>query len=146
MNRLLEPFGFIRVLVTATDWANFFSLRLAPDAQPEIRDLARAMKQAMADSTPVRTGEHMPYLTTRERTHPQKGLISAARCARVSYMTFDDKEPDVEADIQLARRLLRDRHMTPFEHQAFASEECGRYANLTDWVSQRFLFEHPGEA
>lgn len=47
VNRILEPFQFIKVIVTATDWYNFFMLRLAPDAQPEIRQLARAIYDEM---------------------------------------------------------------------------------------------------
>lgn len=47
VNRILEPFQFIKVIVTATDWCNFFVLRLAPDAQPEIRELASAIYDEM---------------------------------------------------------------------------------------------------
>lgn len=47
VNRILEPFQFIKVIVTATDWYNFFMLRLSPDAQPEIRQLARAIYDEM---------------------------------------------------------------------------------------------------
>lgn len=47
VNRILEPFQFIRVIVTATEWSNFFILRLAPDAQPEIRELARVIYDEM---------------------------------------------------------------------------------------------------
>jgi cysteinyl-tRNA synthetase len=35
-NRLLEPFLWHTVIVTATDWSNFFALRANPEAQPEI--------------------------------------------------------------------------------------------------------------
>lgn len=34
-NRLLEPFMWAEVVVTATEWDNFFKLRLAHDSQPE---------------------------------------------------------------------------------------------------------------
>ena len=47
VNRILEPFQFIKVIVTATEWYNFFMLRLAPDAQPEIRQLARVIYDEM---------------------------------------------------------------------------------------------------
>lgn len=47
INRILEPFQFIKVIVTATEWDNFFALRLAPDAQPEIQQLARAIYDEM---------------------------------------------------------------------------------------------------
>jgi thymidylate synthase ThyX len=59
VNRILEPFQFISVIVTASEWANFFILRDHPDAQPEIRFLAQLMKQAMDASTPVlRSPDH----------------------------------------------------------------------------------------
>ena len=35
VNRVLEPFTYIDVVVTATDYANWFALRLDKDAQPE---------------------------------------------------------------------------------------------------------------
>ena len=47
INRILEPFQYINVIVTATDWDNFLNLRLASDAQPEMQDLARAIKGEM---------------------------------------------------------------------------------------------------
>lgn len=47
VNRILEPFQFIRVIVTATEWRNFFILRLAPDAQPEMRELAGVIYDEM---------------------------------------------------------------------------------------------------
>lgn len=47
VNRILEPFQFIRVIVTATEWRNFFILRLAPDAQPEMQELAGAIYDEM---------------------------------------------------------------------------------------------------
>ena len=65
VNRVLEPFTYIDVVVTATDYANWFALRLDKDAQPEIQQLAQAMKDAMDTSKPVllNPGEwHLPYI------------------------------------------------------------------------------------
>lgn len=39
-NRLLEPFLFHKVIITASEWSNFFKLRTHPDAQSEIRTIA----------------------------------------------------------------------------------------------------------
>ena len=36
-NRLLEPFLLQKKVITATEWDNFFDLRLKDDAQPEIQ-------------------------------------------------------------------------------------------------------------
>jgi len=133
VNRLTEPFQHISVLVTATEWDNFFKLRLHPDAQPEIQKLARVMKAAMdeSDPTPLQPDEwHLPYIREQDITMGQVGegkpfcvnledlkLISAARCARVSYLNHDQSEPDIGKDLALAERLAESGHWSPFEHQ-----------------------------
>lgn len=122
-NRLLEPFQFIKVIVTATEWENFFNLRLHPDAQPEIQELARLMRNAM-DQTDVTWTEydewHMPYVTNDDGDMDPLDRLkcSVARCARVSYMTHDNGEPDRAKDLSLHDMLLEAGHMSPFEHQA----------------------------
>ena len=124
INRYLDPWMYQDKIVTGTEWDNFFNLRLASDAQPEIHELAQRMKEAMDASTPkiLRTGQwHLPYITQEEReSHSIFGLrdISAARCARVSYLNHDKSAPDVGRDLRLATRLWGDKHFTPFEHQA----------------------------
>lgn len=66
VNRILEPFSHITVLVTATEWNNFYALRRHKDAQPEIQALANAMYAAHDASTPnpLKAGDwHLPYVT-----------------------------------------------------------------------------------
>lgn len=70
VNRILEPFQMMKTLVTATSFDNFFNLRCHKDAQPEIKQLADLMYQAMQKSTPevLQAGEwHTPYVQ-HERT------------------------------------------------------------------------------
>ena len=146
VNRLLEPFSFIRVLVTATEWQNFFDLRCSPEAQLEIRELAEAMRDCLACSQPVQRVWHLPYVDnpTLVSGLPSQNdfLRSAARCARVSYLKFDGKEPTVEEDIELAQKLIVSRHMTPFEHQAVVDRAGrARFANFTGWMSTRWALE-----
>ena len=74
-NRILEPYQMIKVIVTATDYANWFNLRLHPDAQPEIHELAKVMYEALALSEPVELshGEwHLPYI---ERERDEEGEL-----------------------------------------------------------------------
>lgn len=121
VNRLLEPFSHINVVVTATEWDNFFSLRDHPAAMPEFRRLARAIKQAMDDATPTHLnhGEwHAPYTDHLHLTTADAIKISTARCARVSYKTTDGGTPTYEQDFILYEGLFKERHMSPFEHQA----------------------------
>lgn len=118
INRYLEPFMYQHKVVTATEWNNFFDLRLAPNAQPEIRELARCMKDAMDESTPtpLKKGKwHLPYTDSSDAGDI---WISAARCARVSYSKHDGARPSRDEDMKLARFLKDHKHMTPFEHQA----------------------------
>lgn len=65
-NRLLSPFIYVETLATATTWDNFFALRLAPDAQPEIQELAGAMLEAYRSSKPKEGIVHLPYVTQDE--------------------------------------------------------------------------------
>lgn len=126
VNRLLEPWMWAHTLVTATEWRNFFALRLHDDAQPEIQALAQAMRDAMDSSTPVFTpvgGWHRPYIsgTWMDREDLRTAnMVSAARCARVSYAPFDGST-DVLKEIARAEKLLmaRPAHASPFEHIAF---------------------------
>lgn len=63
INRLLEPFQMHTVLITSTEWENFFVQRCSPLAQPEIRLFAEAVREALASSEPrpLRHGEwHTP--------------------------------------------------------------------------------------
>jgi hypothetical protein len=115
------------VVVTATDWANFYSLRDHEAAAPEIQALAIAMREAMDASNPdvLPFHEwHLPYVTNDEVTHYNSYdccLLSTARCARVSYAPFDnDGKVDIEADLRLADRLIGSSplHASPAEHQA----------------------------
>ncbi len=125
-NRLIEPFCWQTVLITATEWENFWGLRCNPDAQPEIRRAAEMMKAAHDESWPVQLqyGDwHLPLVDDVEQLLAE-GLtmldvvkVCIGRCARVSYLTHDGKR-DPKADIELSERLLKSGHMSPFEHAA----------------------------
>jgi thymidylate synthase ThyX len=141
INRILEPFMWHTVIISATEWENFFNLRLAENAQPEIRVAARMMFDAKAGSEPttVALGEwHLPLVQEDERSLPIEVLkkVSAARCARVSYLTHDGKR-DIEKDIELCERLWHDRHLSPFEHVATPSVDNAFHANFRGWVQMR---------
>ena len=157
VNRILEPFQFIKVIVTATDWDNFFVLRLAPDAQPEIRELASAIYNEMGRYHNKDVGvleldkEHivvsLPYITDEDIKEIGKEeyhllmKISAARCARVSYNNHDGSKPDIEKDLKLYDHLYDSKHMSPMEHACIRDEDYRKNANLTGWKSLRYLIE-----
>ena len=149
-NRILEPFQYMHVIVTATEWENFFNLRAHPDAQPEIHELAIQMQKAMRQNKPrhLEDGEwHLPYVRWTERTRQPIDLclkVSAARCARVSYLTHDGKVPDVDKDVELYDRLVGSQplHASPIEHQATPLLDANHWSNnFRGWLQNRQLVE-----
>ena len=152
INRILEPFTKIKVIVTATEWDNFFKLRLAHDADPEIQDLAKAIKLAMDNAAEyiyinALGGCTLPYVNIDEITAIEDRrllkLISAARCARVSYLNHDGSAPDILKDLKLAKHLIESGHMTPFEHQCRSIFEGDAfYYNLRNFQSARYMLDH----
>ncbi len=163
INRLLEPFLPHTIIVSATDWQGFWDQRCHPDAQPEIRVAAEAMKSAYDASKPehLAWGDfHLPYITDEERAEfPLRGSelgedyfsaknlpkispllkISAARSARVSYLTHDGKR-DIQKDIELYERLAFHvpAHASPLEHPARVSYHNHR-GNFSGFAQLRHL-------
>lgn len=162
VNRLLEPFQWIKVVCTATEWDNFFTIRDHHAAQPEIQELAKLMKEAMDKSTPneLKSGEwYLPYVNhnSQDMIDEQHSMnwddyikvaikASVARCARVSYMKHDNSNPSIEEDIELYNMLAvrpykSDKitldvdepvHLSPLEHQATPMP----YVNHKQWARQ----------
>lgn len=126
VNRLLEPFMHIDVLVTATEWTNFMALRDHEAAEPHIQILAREIKKARDASTPKllkRDEWHLPYVIDGEDdllTLEQKLMVSVARCSRVSYSNHEGKISTLAEDHAQYERLLGASpiHASPAEHQA----------------------------
>ena len=145
-NRLLEPFMWHTVIVTATEWDNFYALRANSQAQPEIRQTAEAMRQAYLQSEPAEVdyGQwHLPLIQSDERHLAVSSLvkISAGRCARVSYLTHAGQR-DPQEDIALYERLTASGHMSPLEHVArpLLPEEMRRSVwsgNFRGWHQHR---------
>ena len=147
-NRLTEVWMPITIVVSATEWNNFFTLRTHPDAQPEIQKIAIMMKGALDSSTPklIKKGNyHRPFIQQQdidEVSHlneDEKSIIlnkvSFGRCARVSYLTHNNKR-DITEDVKLCDRLLESRHLSPFEHVAQPAESQF-YGNFFGWKQYR---------
>jgi thymidylate synthase ThyX len=153
-NRLLEPFMYHTVIVTGTEWENFFSLRAHPAAEIHIADLAEKMLNRYNKSTPkvLKSGEwHIPFggkmdytrlcevlvsdgtsgLTGSKHAEALEKLqvkIATARCARVSYLNYEGND-DYFADVKLHNMLSGSGHWSPFEHcaQAMSANEMETY-------------------
>jgi thymidylate synthase ThyX len=162
-NRILEPWSHIKVVVTATDWDNFFWLRNHPDAQPEIHELAAQMWAAYSTHEPVLLSEnqwHLPYLDeykiiaddlykiakSNKKIKIDKLIsqsdaikLSASLCAQVSYRKADES---VEKAIKIYDRLVTSTpvHASPFEHQAMPAKwDTTISGNFRGWIQYRQL-------
>lgn len=144
-NRILEPWQYINVIVTSTEWDNFFELRIHPDAQPEIQALAKAIYDEMESSVTIQrehTEWHLPYITDEERKYYDiEDLLKAstARCARVSYSNHDGTAANLANDIKLHDRLVGSVpiHASPAEHQATPGDPTYWYRNFRGWIQYR---------
>lgn len=127
VNRLLEPFSWITVICSGTEdaWANFFALRVHTMAEPHLQIIARKAFAAYHTSAPafLNFGHwHLPLVGFEGDEHlsdEDRPKISAARCARVSYLTHEGVR-DVQADKDLFDRLAGSRpiHASALEHPA----------------------------
>lgn len=141
-NRILEPFQWMRTIVTSTEWDNFFALRCNEAAEPNMQVLAYCMRDALAQSSPVERDMHMPYFDDIEYIKidgdvTKACVISAARCARVSYLNHDGSVPDIVKDLELGEKLMTSGHASPFEHVAIAAGADVRSRNFTGWTQYR---------
>ncbi len=164
-NRILEPWFNIRVILTGTDFENWFALRAHPDAQPEIRVLAEQMLELYNASEPnsLNVGEwHIPFgdkidndrvfqLINFENVGSEdvipkliekyKLKIATARCARVSYFNFEGKD-DYSKDVETCEKLFGSipRHLSPAEHPAQCMDDESYYGNLKGFKPYRKFF------
>jgi len=153
-NRILEPWVWHTVVCSATEWENFFKLRLHPDAQPEFQELAQRMQVAITGSTPRQIpwgGWHTPYTDELDEiatpalipfdydaSVPIRAWVSTARCAAVSYVRQGDKR-DPTKDVGLTVKLRASGHWSPFEHVAMASR-LSPTSNFRGWRQLRKFY------
>ncbi len=153
-NRLLEPWQYINVVVTSTDWANFFELRCHADAQPEFQELAYRIDDCISvwrgAEQVLRPGEwHLPYATGQEgegRSLDDRLKLSAACCAGTSYKTVDGAPMTSEKANEVFDKLMGGRpfHASPFEHQAQFSAAGAQHMSRNFnqyWWQHRSLIE-----
>lgn len=143
-NRILHSFLMNDAIVSATDWGNFFELRLAPDAQRQMRLSAVALHDAITASEPVLLQDrqwHLPltgFPGDEDLDIDQLIRVSTGRSARTSYLTHDGRR-DVQADLELYDRILGPRHLSPFEYASHPA--AGRHGNYTGWKQARWYVE-----
>lgn len=148
VNRLLEPFMWHTVIVTGTEWSNFFGLRCHEAAEIHMQKIAYMMLEEYNKSTPklLKPGEwHIPFEDQIDNQQLDKLLpevqpaslgwywefldslkvkISTVMAARTSYTVVgnDQKPLSYSRMIEIYDEMknAQPKHMSPFEHCAQA--------------------------
>jgi len=154
-NRILEPYAHITVVLSGTDFDNWFALRCHEMAQPEIHALADLMYEEYSKNSPnkLKNGTwHLPFIETADWADAYSEILtpeeaydillkrSVAKCARVSYLNHDGKKSTTQQDLELYDRLLGSAplHASPAEHQAMAIGDPNvRSGNFRGWIQYR---------
>lgn len=163
-NRITEPWMWITVVITATEWNNLFRLRCHSDAEIHFQKIAGMIQDALTASSPRELPAgywHLPFvediaadtiaavdLLQSIDCPPQfRGLdydealrrASVARCARVSYLTHEGKR-DIAKDLDLYDKLVQGSgfgHWSPHEHVARSEDELVRSGPFIGWTQFR---------
>lgn len=164
VNRIGEAFTFVRGVITATEFDNFFHLRIHPAADPFIQELARCMWEALqaSEAEILYEGEwHTPYVehfkhdisgkmayinpTQTQEVVAKHGTlwvslerakqISAAACAQVSFRKLDLSDETVD---RVYSRLVDEEtpHASCVEHQASPVKVYNCYEQRKLWINK----------
>ncbi len=171
-NRILEPYMYHTVIVSGTNWGNFFALRAHEAAEIHMQELAKKMLEAYNASDPKKlaAGEwHLPVgdsfdeerlndyaidMATGQSEEPISSLkikIATARCAGISYTIVGDDglEEDYGKLIRRHDKLLTSGHWSPFEHCAQAmheDEEMDWSGNFIGFTQYRKFFANENQS
>lgn len=124
-SRVLPAFKMMKGIATGTEdaWAKFLELRDNPLADVAMQEFAAKVKLAIENAQWNIHFQHIPYMTydQGESSYPWNVVVleCAARIARVSY----DKAGSGKSDYELGKRLLKNKHMSCFDHIAIYRDE-----------------------
>lgn len=142
-NSLLMAFGWINVLVTATSWDNFLTLRVDDAARPEMQKVGWMVGRALQASKPkfMKPGDwHLPFITNQEKEiYNQQTLLkmSVARCGHLTDEADTAKNFTLEQEFARYDRFIKECAWSTFEHQAEAMDRPERSGNFVGWKQNR---------
>lgn len=109
VNRIGEAFTFVRGVITATEFDNFFHLRIHPAADPFMQELARCMWEAyqQSEAEVLHEGEwHVPYVTT-SRSPVNNGIyyFTSYSDEELKKICWDCSPPSKEINLERAKQI-----------------------------------------
>lgn len=144
VNRITEAYQHMKIVLTGTEFNNWFWLRDHTDADPTIKELAQKMHELYKENKPTLLyyGQwHLPYVECTYSDYKQyysiegehisledAKMISASACAQVSYRKTD---MSLEKARMIYKLLIESEpcHASPVEHAAlcFGDNLCDRW-------------------
>lgn len=134
--RILEPWMWTIVCVSATEWQNFLDQRDHVAAEPHIQVLAHEIRKCLDDDSTVQVlkpGQwHLPFITKEDHIDVEdtkgaieaKKMLSVARCASTSFKTVEGFDMTLERAEAIFDKLVTSKpiHASPLEHVAQADD------------------------
>lgn len=163
VNRLLEPYMWHEAVITSSFWENFIELRADEEAMGEVAAIGFLVKEAIRASQPRQEVFHLPFIAQSVRDSLNENDVdkvvelmfqASFESAQISYADKSSLQEST-ASAQKGLRLLKARHMSPFEHAAVSVDGLGRFggsvSGLTNpsrnfsnsWIQFRALTETP---
>jgi len=104
VNRLLEPWMWVTVIATGTEWANLFAQRCHPAAEPSFQKIATLFYEQYKANVPLEPLDnwHLPYWTAEDSQEHQFKYNYKNVCAKLGE-TFQATQSEVEAFYSLER-------------------------------------------
>lgn len=134
VNRVLEPYQMVKTLVTATNYDNFFKLRCHKDAQPEIQQLAKLMRQVYHSGLPevlYKDEWHTPYVNhVRDDNNVLNYFVDDIQvdketaikisCSCAAQVSYRKNDTSIQKALAIFDKLVTAKppHLSPFEHCA----------------------------
>jgi predicted transcriptional regulator len=154
--RLLPSSKLVKGLLTATEdaWYCFLVLRNSFKADGAMRILAEELQAQMVEATWTISDYHVPYSPEPVLSDTDYHLYAMSAAARLARVSAGAPGPGQRSDGDLARDLLADKHLSPFEHVAhferlpFPSAVCSKAEDYDTygygWSNLRAVIERWG--
>ena len=101
---------------TSSAWKALLKLRNNPLADIAMQDFAQKAQKSIEDAQTKFSLHHLPFITEDDKFISDEDIpfVIGARIARVSYINSGNPK----TDITLGKLLLKNKHLSPFEHAA----------------------------
>lgn len=136
--RVLSPYELVDVVVSATEWENFYASRLIYESGPYPDILEKVVMEMLRNHLQKDAAEikeyHIPFDKIIDPFMDTMDKIEAS--AVLCYRGGKPLEPG-ESYKEIAKDLVNKRFFSPFEHPAFGLNSQSFVSNFKGWAQSR---------